>query len=147
MLRTHPAAQNRFIYANGQLHKLPNSIKSLLRKQDPFSKSLISQVWREPFIPKSELEDESVYDFCHRRFGQEVSVIMQGTAPYATKKKKKKTLYYGRICLKFSFLEDLFFFLILPKSYKISSLLNQNLLKKLPKIFENKTEYFPKIFL
>ncbi|XP_072049287.1 protoporphyrinogen oxidase-like [Amphiura filiformis] len=74
--RDHPSAKNRFIYANGKLHKLPNSLLSLIRKQEPFSKPLLSYAWNEFFVPKSPLEDESVYDFSHRRFGKEVTEYM-----------------------------------------------------------------------
>ncbi|XP_013416457.1 protoporphyrinogen oxidase isoform X2 [Lingula anatina] len=69
-----PAAKNRYIYVDGKLHALPNSLFKTLSKQSPFSKSLAHYVFKEMSIPaKSTSSDESVYDFFSRRFGAEVT--------------------------------------------------------------------------
>lgn len=71
----HPSAGKRFIYINGKLHSLPSSIGSLFRTHPPFSKPLIKYAIEEFFIPKQVVEgnDESIYSFTNRRFGQEVA--------------------------------------------------------------------------
>ncbi|XP_077985721.1 protoporphyrinogen oxidase-like [Glandiceps talaboti] len=69
----HPGAKKRFIYANKQLYQLPSSLKSLLTKQAPFSKPLISYILKEPFVKEPIEEDESVYDFISKRFGKELA--------------------------------------------------------------------------
>lgn len=73
--KTHVAAKNRMIFAHDKLHLLPSSLSSLFRKLSPFSKPLISaalydlQTGRSP----TTLHDESIYDFAHRRFGEETA--------------------------------------------------------------------------
>ncbi|XP_070551894.1 protoporphyrinogen oxidase-like [Ptychodera flava] len=73
VLRDHPGAKKRFIYANQQLHQLPSSLKSLLTRRPPFSKPLISHILKEPFIKEKILDDESVHDFIRKRLGQELA--------------------------------------------------------------------------
>ncbi|XP_023021372.2 protoporphyrinogen oxidase [Leptinotarsa decemlineata] len=68
---SHPAAKNRMIYANEKLHLLPTSIKSLFKKQDPFSKPLIWFLLNDLIAPRKNVKDESIYDFVNRRFGKE----------------------------------------------------------------------------
>lgn len=71
----HPAAQNRMIYANGQLHKLPSNLASIFKKQTPFSKSLIRLLSKDLYTSRKIIvqNDESIYDFINRRFGNEVA--------------------------------------------------------------------------
>lgn len=71
-----PAAKNRFIYANKQLCKLPSSLVSLFSKQEPFSKSLISTIAKEPFVKQKIIDDESIYSFFQRRFSTEMAEYM-----------------------------------------------------------------------
>uniref|UniRef100_A0A8D8VR48 Protoporphyrinogen oxidase n=2 Tax=Cacopsylla melanoneura TaxID=428564 RepID=A0A8D8VR48_9HEMI len=69
----HATAQNRLIYVNNKLHKLPSSVWGLFKTLTPFSKPLIYAVihdLRTKSVPKS---DESLYDFTSRRFGQEIA--------------------------------------------------------------------------
>ncbi|KAH3794896.1 protoporphyrinogen oxidase-like [Dreissena polymorpha] len=71
--RHEPAAQNRFIYAKGALHKLPNKFSAFFKKQAPFSAPLFLHSFRDILTKPSELEDESVYDFVTRRFHAELA--------------------------------------------------------------------------
>jgi oxygen-dependent protoporphyrinogen oxidase len=41
LVSSHPAAQNRMIYANGSLHLLPSSLFGLFKKQEPFTRPLV----------------------------------------------------------------------------------------------------------
>nr|XP_022906574.1 protoporphyrinogen oxidase [Onthophagus taurus] len=70
-----PAAKNRMIYANGSLHSLPNSLMGLFRRQEPFSKPLIYYLMNDVITPKKHVlgDDESLYSFASRRFGNEVA--------------------------------------------------------------------------
>lgn len=70
----HPAATKRMIYANSKLHLLPASFTSLFKKQTPFSKPLISLLFKDVITgkPAVAIKDESIYDFVTRRFGTEV---------------------------------------------------------------------------
>ncbi|XP_022097590.1 protoporphyrinogen oxidase-like isoform X2 [Acanthaster planci] len=73
VLRSHPAAQRRFIYTRGKLHQFPSSLATLLRRQEPFSRPLAWDLAREVLVRRSEVEDESLYDFGRRRFGKEIT--------------------------------------------------------------------------
>ena len=75
--KTADAASRRFIYYNGGVLELPRGI-GLVKKWGPLPKSLFSFVAKEPFVKKSEFEDESVYDFFQRRFqSSEVILLFQ----------------------------------------------------------------------
>lgn len=73
ILKTHPAATTRLIYANGQLHTLPSSLLSLFTKQTPFSKPLILHFMKDLMAERKQKTDEAIYDFVERRFGREVA--------------------------------------------------------------------------
>jgi protoporphyrinogen/coproporphyrinogen III oxidase len=73
--RSHPAAKNRMIYANGHLSLLPNSLTDLFKVKPPLTKRLFTNLIKEISVPKSLEEDESVYDFFRRRFGNEVGLV------------------------------------------------------------------------
>jgi len=73
-------ASARYIYANGNIHKLPMSVwKALFTVNQPFTKPWIYYVLRECFtfnnnnIKKFDLEsnDENAYDFFCRTYGKE----------------------------------------------------------------------------
>lgn len=70
---TAPAAKNRMIYADGQLHLLPSSISSIFKVMSPFSKPLVWYLMHDFIAQKQTVKDESIYDFCNRRFGTEVA--------------------------------------------------------------------------
>lgn len=73
ILRTHPAATTRLIYANGQLHKLPSSLLSLIKQQTPFSRPLLLHFMKDLVAERKTKTDEAIYDFIERRFGLEVA--------------------------------------------------------------------------
>ncbi|XP_055905521.1 protoporphyrinogen oxidase [Eupeodes corollae] len=72
---SHPAARNRMVYAKGQLCMLPNSLMGAFKTLPPFTKPLISALFHDlragSKIQKNN--DESMYDFVHRRFGKEIA--------------------------------------------------------------------------
>lgn len=70
---SHPAARNRYVYVNGQLHALPTSLKALFRKTPPFSKPLISAFFHDFKSKPKYVEDDSIYSFVERRFGKEIA--------------------------------------------------------------------------
>ncbi|XP_050303353.1 protoporphyrinogen oxidase [Anthonomus grandis grandis] len=71
--QTHIAAKNRLIYANGDLHLLPNSLLGMFTTEKPFSKPLIMQILRDLSAKPKITPDESAYEFTKRRFGPEVA--------------------------------------------------------------------------
>ncbi|XP_071841904.1 protoporphyrinogen oxidase-like [Apostichopus japonicus] len=72
----HPAVSNRFLYAEGKIHKLPASLSSLFRRSEPLSKSLAVLLAREPFRRKVPVDDESLHSFFERRFGLEFATYL-----------------------------------------------------------------------
>lgn len=73
---SHVTAQNRMIKVKGQLHTLPNSLESTFKTSPPFSKPLILAVLRDLSAPMVVSNDESVYSFVSRRFGNEVASFL-----------------------------------------------------------------------
>lgn len=73
--KTHVAAKNRMIFAKNQLCLLPNGPAGLFKKIPPFSKPLFFAGLKDIFTgrSKTQLEDESMYDFFERRFGKEIA--------------------------------------------------------------------------
>ncbi|XP_075971248.1 protoporphyrinogen oxidase [Anticarsia gemmatalis] len=69
----HPAAKNRMIYVNKNLHILPSSLMSVFQKSQPFSKPLIYALFNDIKSPHKELRDDSIYNFVERRFGKEIA--------------------------------------------------------------------------
>ncbi|XP_050397175.1 protoporphyrinogen oxidase [Patella vulgata] len=69
------AAKNRYLYVNGALCALPNNYMGFLRRQDPFSRSLLWQFAGEIFKTRSDLEDDSIYNFFSRRVSKEFADI------------------------------------------------------------------------
>lgn len=78
--KSHPAATNRLIYVNGKLHKLPTSLKDLFVTRSPFSRPLVSLLLRDLIAPAKKVPemDEPLYDFIHRRFGEEIAEYVIG---------------------------------------------------------------------
>uniref|UniRef100_T1IT59 Protoporphyrinogen oxidase n=1 Tax=Strigamia maritima TaxID=126957 RepID=T1IT59_STRMM len=71
----HPSTKTRLILQkqlNFELSK-PIGIKTIFKKIPPFNKPLGLVAVKEFFTSKKEVEDESMYSFAHRRFGQEVA--------------------------------------------------------------------------
>ncbi|RZC41486.1 Amino oxidase, NAD binding 8, and/or DAO domain containing protein [Asbolus verrucosus] len=73
ILSNSPAAKNRMIYAKGGLHMVPSSLGALFKKQEPFTKPLISYLLNDLKTGRKRVQDESIYDFIDRRFGEEVA--------------------------------------------------------------------------
>ncbi|XP_026764529.2 protoporphyrinogen oxidase [Galleria mellonella] len=69
----HPAAKNRMIYVNQNLHVLPSNLKGVFQKNLPFSKPLIYALFNDIKQPHKELQDDSIYNFVERRFGKEIA--------------------------------------------------------------------------
>ncbi|XP_074652674.1 protoporphyrinogen oxidase-like [Tubulanus polymorphus] len=71
----HEAAQNRYVYAKGQINKMPNGFFNLFRTNAPFSQALIWNILKERNIPAPDppLSDDSVYNFISRRVGSELA--------------------------------------------------------------------------
>lgn len=69
----HPAAKNRLIYVNQNLHLLPSSLKEVFQTNKPFSKPLIYALLNDIKSPYKELQDDSIYNFVERRFGKEIA--------------------------------------------------------------------------
>ncbi|CAK9814369.1 Protoporphyrinogen oxidase [Anthophora plagiata] len=72
----HPAAKNRYIYADNVLHCLPNSLKGIMTKNTLLNRSLSSVIWNDLNAIKVSKDDESIYSFIERRFGKDVSEKM-----------------------------------------------------------------------
>ncbi|CAG9857557.1 unnamed protein product [Phyllotreta striolata] len=68
-----PAAKNRMVYAKGKLHSLPSSFGGLFKTTPPFSKPLIMYLLNDIIASSKRVEDESIYDFVNRRFGQDLA--------------------------------------------------------------------------
>ncbi|KAM9724369.1 protoporphyrinogen oxidase [Menidia menidia] len=72
---SHVASKNRFLYVNGQLHKMPSDLRGLLRTLPPFSRPLLFNLASEILVSKGKEEDESIHSFVSRRLGQELADI------------------------------------------------------------------------
>uniref|UniRef100_A0A3B3VUH0 Amine oxidase domain-containing protein n=1 Tax=Poecilia latipinna TaxID=48699 RepID=A0A3B3VUH0_9TELE len=68
----HVASKNRYLYVNGQLHKLPSGISGILKTVAPFSRPLLFSLLTEILVKKGREEDESIHSFVSRRLGKEV---------------------------------------------------------------------------
>ncbi|KAG1121398.1 hypothetical protein G6F42_012466 [Rhizopus arrhizus] len=76
--KSDPSAKNRYIYYNGEINTLPNSLSSLLLKQPPVFKSVIKSILSEPFVQPGSGQDESLYSFVARRFNDHVALNLVG---------------------------------------------------------------------
>lgn len=66
-----PCASNRFLYINGQLTLIPQTIKTFLTS--PLTKGIWKTLWHELWTPALHVDDESVYEFASRRFNPEIA--------------------------------------------------------------------------
>ena len=60
-------AKIRYLYKNGKLQPIPNSLRSFFKHPDSFS--LIKALWHEWKTPCSFPQEESIKSFFDRRFG------------------------------------------------------------------------------
>lgn len=72
---SHVASKNRYVYVNGQLHRMPSGISGLLRTVPPFSSPLLLSVAMEILVKKGKEDDESIHSFVSRRLGKELADI------------------------------------------------------------------------
>ncbi|XP_076594182.1 protoporphyrinogen oxidase isoform X1 [Chaetodon auriga] len=71
----HVASNNRYLYVNKRLHRMPSGISGLLRTAPPFSRPLLLSVAMEILVKKGKEEDESIHSFVSRRLGKELADI------------------------------------------------------------------------
>jgi len=71
--KSHPAAQNRFIWYKDRLGKLPHSLPSIILNYRMPVLAGLASVFLEPFKSRSNLEDESLHDFISRRFDPRIA--------------------------------------------------------------------------
>lgn len=76
---SHLAAKNRMIFAKNQVCLLPNSPAGIFKTIPPFSKPLFVAGFKDIFTGGTKLDDESIYDFAKRRFGQELADYAVGS--------------------------------------------------------------------
>ncbi|KAI8745383.1 protoporphyrinogen oxidase, partial [Biomphalaria glabrata] len=69
------AAKNRYLFVDGKLCASPTNAWSMFKKLPPFTKPLITSLWKEPFHRRSNEQDESIYSFVRRRLGPEFADI------------------------------------------------------------------------
>ncbi|KAM9851881.1 protoporphyrinogen oxidase isoform 1-T2 [Aulostomus maculatus] len=72
---SHVASQNRYLYVNRQLHRMPSGLSGLLRTVPPFSRPLVFSLATEMLVKKSKQDDETIHSFISRRLGQELADI------------------------------------------------------------------------
>ena len=79
-VRAREAAARRFIYRGGRLHEIgPNLFKPL--RSGLLSPSGVLRALCEPFIRRADgASQESVFDFCSRRFGRQIAERVVHTA-------------------------------------------------------------------
>jgi len=71
--REHPAAKNRFLFVNGKITKLPTDMSILFQTTPPFEKPLLFAGLRDLFKTRQKLDDDTIYNFVSRRFGEDVA--------------------------------------------------------------------------
>ncbi|MGK5593915.1 MAG: protoporphyrinogen oxidase [Parachlamydiaceae bacterium] len=69
LLIASPHVKSRYLYADGQLQKLPQSLLSFLLH--PYTRSCVSSLLKEPFRRRGKMEAESISQFFTRRFSKE----------------------------------------------------------------------------
>jgi len=73
ILPASKAAKIRYIWTDSDgLVPLPSSLGDALKTAPPLTSPLYKAVLKELFVKRGSAIDESVYDFFHRRFGDEV---------------------------------------------------------------------------
>jgi oxygen-dependent protoporphyrinogen oxidase len=71
-----PASKNRFLYVDGQLHRLPSTLLQLLLPPRSPLPYLLPLGLKEPFVSRSQASDESIYAFFERRFSTQVAKVL-----------------------------------------------------------------------
>lgn len=71
--RKNPAGKKRLILIDNKLITLPSNFLQLFKRSFPFSKAFIWFLLNDIQTKKKILDDESLYSFAARRFGQEIA--------------------------------------------------------------------------
>eukprot|EP00123_Amoebidium_parasiticum_P008285 comp18701_c0_seq1/m.20425 comp18701_c0_seq1/g.20425 ORF comp18701_c0_seq1/g.20425 comp18701_c0_seq1/m.20425 type:complete len:498 (-) comp18701_c0_seq1:410-1903(-) len=70
-------SMNRYVMLRGKLHKLPNGLDDIIKKQGVFGRGLAMTGLRELLVPRrTDKGDESIHSFALRRFGPEVADVL-----------------------------------------------------------------------
>ena len=73
ILPASKAAKTRYIWTDSHgLMPVPSSLGSALKTAPPLTNPLYKAALKEMFVKRGSATDESVYDFFHRRFSNEV---------------------------------------------------------------------------
>lgn len=77
--KSDPSAKDRYIYYQNEINTLPSSLSSFIRSP-PIFKGVLTSALKEPFIAKKQdpNDDESIYSFVSRRFGDHVALNLVG---------------------------------------------------------------------
>lgn len=62
------AATKRYLYLNSKLQKIPSSLLSFITSS--LTRPMVPSLLREPWVPPSTEDDETIHDFTSRRFGK-----------------------------------------------------------------------------
>lgn len=73
--RDHVASQNRYLYVNKKLHRMPSGISGVVHTVTPFSRPLLLDIAKEVLVKKGQKDDESIHSFISRRLGKELADI------------------------------------------------------------------------
>lgn len=71
LVTASPKANKRYLYSEGRLQQLPNSLPSMVF--NPLMTGVLPALLREYFIPSSNTEDESIAQFFSRRFTADIT--------------------------------------------------------------------------
>ena len=73
ILPASKAAKKRYIWTDDHgLVSVPSSLGEALKTAPPFTNPLYKAALKEMFVKRGSAADESVHNFFHRRFGDEV---------------------------------------------------------------------------
>ncbi|OZJ03888.1 hypothetical protein BZG36_03945 [Bifiguratus adelaidae] len=79
---THPSSKHRYIYYKDTINKLPSSASGMLFGAPSIMKSVLraglTEMFTSPKAWTSIDDDESIYDFCKRRFNEHVATNLMG---------------------------------------------------------------------
>ena len=81
IMQGHPTTENRLIYANGKLHKLPSPSTPKSKyffMMEPFKFPLALAGMKDLIASSKKCDDDSLYSFVQRRFGKDVAKYAVG---------------------------------------------------------------------
>lgn len=68
IIAPHPDAKNRYVYQGRHLQRLPKSLWEI--PFHPLTRNFLKVLWRDWRMPKRQEEDESIFSFFSRRWGE-----------------------------------------------------------------------------